>query len=124
MEKNHNIEQVDIFLNEMKNTKKYIDWYAIYMKEVESWLKLTNIKQKKGVLQEYVDRIYVSYDGDDAKHKVDIQLKLALFDDIYNVLERTGRKRVYEVAEGTKEKSFYLEKTKVGRKKKVQVALS
>ena len=79
---------------------------------------MKSVKQKRKVLQQYVERIYVSYDYEDALHKVDINLKLALFDDVYNVTKRVGRKREYEVLEGTTSKSFYMESAKIGRKKK------
>jgi len=118
-EMNYNIEQVDIFLNEIKNTKKYIDWYKIYMTQVDKYYKMKSIKQKRKVLQQYIERIYVSYDFEDALHKVDINLKLALFDDVYNVTKRVGRKREYEIHEGSNSKSFYMESAKLGRKKKV-----
>ena len=51
-----------------------------------------------------------------------MNLRLALFDDVYNLLERVGRKRKYEVEEGTKSKTFYLHESKKGRKKKIQVS--
>ena len=38
-------------------------------------------------------------------------------DIVYNLLERVGRKRKYEVEEGTKSKTFYLHESKKGRKK-------
>ena len=118
IEYNYNIEQIDIFLDEIRNTKKYIDWYKIYMKQMDKFHKMKNIKQRRKVLEDYVDRVEVIYDYEDALHKVDIKLKLALFDDVLNVTKRVGRTRVYDVVEGTKEKSFYFEGAKKGRKKK------
>tara|TARA_Y100001935_G_C17288648_1_gene501916 strand:- start:23 stop:1708 length:1686 start_codon:yes stop_codon:yes gene_type:complete len=121
-ELNYKIEQADIFINELKNTKKYIDWYAIYMKEVDNWLKIKKTIQKKKILEKFVEQIFVEWDEDDKTHRVEMNLRLALFDDVYNLLERVGRKRKYEVEEGTKSKTFYLHESKKGRKKKIQVS--
>ena len=92
------------------------------MKEVDNWPKIKKTIQKKKILEKFVEQIFVEWDEEDKTHRVEMNLRLALFDDVYNLLERVGRKRKYEVEEGTKSKTFYLHESKKGRKKKIQVS--
>jgi site-specific DNA recombinase len=115
------LEELDVFISRLHESKKWIDWFKMYMDDVKRWEKLDSIVKKKNILVSYVDKIYVGYDVDDELHKVEILLRLPLFNDTYKVNKRKGKldkKRGYIVGDGTKNKTLYLQKTKVGRKKK------
>lgn len=120
------IEEVDVYISRLYESKRWVDWYKIYMDDVSKWEKLTKTKDKKELLRQYLDRVEVKYLEDDNLHKVEMFLRLKLFNDKYVVtkdFERDNKGRIkkgreYEVVSGDTEKVVFLNKTKVGRKKK------
>ena len=123
---NSKIEEVDVYISRLHESKKWVDWYKIYMDDVKKWEKLKRISSKKEVLKQYIDRVVVQYDYDDKLHRVEIFLQLKLFNDKYKItkdFERDSRGRIlkgreYEVIDGESRKVMYMNNTKVGRKKK------
>ena len=120
------MEETDIFLSKLNESKTWIEWFKIYMSQVDVWEKLKSIEQKKNILKTYVSKILVSYDEDDLVHKVQMFLRLPLFDDKYthhNKGERNTKgqyvPREVTIEDGSNSKTMYLQKTKVGRKKKI-----
>ena len=121
------IEEVDVYISRLHESKKWVNWYKIYMDNVHKWEKLKKISDKRELLKQYLERIDVQYLCDDKLHKVEIYLKLKLFNDEYKVtkdFERDERGRIlkgreYEVKDGEKRKTMWLPPPKVGRKKKI-----
>ncbi len=122
------IEEVEVYMSRLYENKKWVDWYKIYMDNVDKWEKLKKISDKKELLQQYLERIEVQYLDEDRLHKVEIYLKLKLFNDKYKVtkdFERDERGRIlkgreYEVIDGEKRKTMFMTPPKSGRKKKTQ----
>ena len=120
------IEEVEVYISRLYENKKWVDWYKIYMDNVDKWEKMKKVSDKKELLQQYLERIEVQYLDMDKLHKVEIYLKLKLFNDKYKVtkdFERDERGRIlkgreYEVIDGEKRKTMYLTPSKRGRKKK------
>ncbi len=120
------IEEVEVYTSRLYENKKWVNWYKIYMDSVDKWERLKKISDKKELLQQYLERIEVQFLVDDKLHKVEIYLKLKLFNDKYKVtkdFERDERGRIlkgreYEVIDGEKRKTMYLTPTKTGPKKK------
>ena len=110
------IEEVDVFISRLHESKKWVDWYKMYMDDVEKWEKLKKISDKKELLRQYLEKVTVQYLYDDRLHKVEIYLKLKLFNDKYKVtkdFERDERGRIlkgreYIVVDGDKRKTMYL----------------
>ena len=121
------IEEVEVYMSRLYENKKWVDWYKIYMDSVDKWEKLKKISDKKELLQQYLEKIEVQYLEEDRLHKVEIYLKLKLFNDKYKVtkdFERNERGRIlkgreYEVIDGEKRKTMWIPPSKVGRKKKI-----
>ena len=126
-ELNSKIEETDVYISRLHESKKWVNWYKIYMDSVDKWEKLKKIRDKKELLQQYLERIDVQFLPDDKLHKVEIFLKLKLFNDKYKItkdFERDERGRIlkgreYEVIDGEKRKTMWLPPPKVGRKKKI-----
>jgi hypothetical protein len=125
-ELNSKIEETDVYISRLHESKKWVNWYKIYMDSVDKWEKLKKIRDKKELLQQYLERIDVQFLPDDKLHKVEIFLKLKLFNDKYKItkdFERDERGRIlkgreYEIIDGEKRKTMFLNPPKVGRKKK------
>ena len=125
-EVNGKLEDLEIYVSRLYENKKWVDWFKIYMDDVKKWEQLTDVNKKKELLKTYMERVDVSYDGDDGLHKVEIYLRLHLFNDKYIItkdyerdeLGRIKKGKEYKIEEGSKSKVMYMDKTKVGRKKK------
>ena len=125
-ELNSKIEETDVYISRLHESKKWVNWYKIYMDNVDKWEKLKKIRDKKELLKQYLERIEVQYLPDDKLHKVEIFLKLKLFNDKYKItkdFERDERGRIlkgreYEIIDGEKRKTMFVNPPKVGRKKK------
>ena len=118
------IEEAEIHIGRLYESDKWIDWYKIYMDDVKKWEKIKNIQKKKDVLRQHVRRVNVEYDEVRKLHNVEIFLRLPLFNDKYVVVGREGRKRLYELQDGARNKVLSLTPTKVGRKKKALKVLA
>ena len=82
-------------------------------------MKKTLLKSKLHRIN--VTQVELNYEGSCAVDKAFLELAgMQEYEkvDVYNVTKRVGRKREYEVLEGTTSKSFYMESAKIGRKKK------
>jgi site-specific DNA recombinase len=120
------IDEIDVYISRLHESKKWVDWYKIYMDDVKKWEKIKKVNDRKELLKQYLDRVIVKYDSDDKLHKVEMFLRLKLFNDKYKVtkdFERDSKGRIlkgreYEVIDGESRKVMYLTETKVGRKKK------
>ena len=125
-EVNGQLEEIDVYISRLYENKKWVDWFKIYMDKVKKWEDITDIKEKKDLLKQYIERVDVQYDGDDGLHRVEIYLRLHLFNDKYivtkdferNELGQIKKGREYKIEEGSKSKVLYMDKTKRGRKKK------
>ena len=120
------IEEVDVYISRLYESKKWVDWYKMYMDDVGKWERLKKVKDKKVLLQKYLEKVTVEYNTDDRLHRVEMFLRLKLFNDKYVVTKDYVRDdkgmikkgREYEVKDGKRQKVLYLNETKVGRKKK------
>ena len=120
------IEEVDVYISRLYESKKWVDWYKMYMDDVGKWERLKKAKDKKVLLQKYLEKVTVEYNTDDRLHRVEMFLRLKLFNDKYVVTKDYVRDdkgmikkgREYEVKDGKRQKVSYLNETKVGRKKK------
>lgn len=125
-EVNGKLEDLEIYVSRLYENKKWVDWFKIYMDDVKKWEQLTDVSKKKELLKKYIERVDISYDEVLLIHKVEIYLRLHLFNDKYIVtkdyerdeLGRIKKGREYKIEDGSKSKVMYLDKTKVGRKKK------
>ena len=123
---NSQIEELDVFMSRLYESKRWIDWLQIYMDKVDEWEGLTDLKLKKDLLQQYIEKVDIQYDTNDLLHKVSIHLRLHLFNDkivftsdyLRDKKGRIKKGREYVIEEGEKTKSVYIPKNKVGRKKK------
>ena len=100
------------FLN---NENKWIDWLKKYGRKLDKYRKETNPHKMKEILQEFLDRIYVDYDYTNKRHKLNIILRLPLFDDelVYNddkIRGEDGKK--YKIIEGSSNKEVSFTKPK------------
>ena len=118
-EVNGNIEGIDLHMKRLYESNRWIDWYKIYTDDVKKWEKIKDIQKKKDVLRHYISRVTMEYDEVERVHNIEIYLRLPLFNDKYVVVGTEGKKRLYEIQDGTRNKELRMDLTKVGRKKKV-----
>ena len=121
---NSQIEELDVFMSRLYESKRWIDWLQIYMDKVDEWEGLTDVKLKKDLLQQYIEKIEVEYDTNDLLHKVSIHLRLHLFNDkivftsdyLRDKKGRIKKGREYVIEKGEKSKSIYFTTNFVLRK--------
>ena len=49
------IEETEVFISRLFESKRWIDWLQIYMDKVDEWEGLTDVKLKKDLLLQYVE---------------------------------------------------------------------
>ena len=112
------LEKVSLDIQSVLDENKWIDWLGKH----NSWIgKLKDeytIEEKKEILTEYVDKIYVNFDDTINQHRLKVNLKLPIVDDKYDVL-KGGKNRVYDILNGHRYKELVVDKVKRGRKKKL-----
>ena len=121
MELDSQIEELNIYMSRINESNTWVDWLKIYMKKVDNWKHLTSTKLKKELLRHYIQKITVEYNPDKMLHNVVIHLRLHLFGDELVITKKSVKGvngREYYINKGSKKKSVYLSKTKVGRKPK------
>ena len=112
------LEKVSLDIQSVLDENKWIDWLGKH----NSWIgKLKDeytIEEKKEILTEYVDKIYVNFDDTINQHRLKINLKLPIVDDTYDKM-RGGKNQKYEILNGNRYKDLVVDKVKRGRKKKL-----
>ena len=112
------LEKVSLDIQSVLDENKWIDWLGKH----NSWIgKLKDeytIEEKKEILTEYVDKIYVNFDDTINQHRLKINLKLPIVDDTYDKM-RGGKNQKYEILNGHRYKELVVDKVKRGRKKKL-----
>ena len=112
------LEKVSLDIQSVLDENKWIDWLGKH----NSWIgKLKDeytIEEKKEILTEYVDKIYVNFDDTINQHRLKINLKLPIVDDTYDKM-RGGKNQKYEILNGHRYTELVVDKVKRGRKKKL-----
>jgi len=113
------LHSIDVDKKRLLQNRQWIDWINKYKEKSDYYKGLEDFDEKRKLVQDYIKSVKVDYDDINQHHNVNIELHLKIFDDKYVVKGKNKSGRVYEVVEGSNTKSFFLNKTKVGRKTKV-----
>ncbi len=112
------LQQISLDIQSVMDENRWISW----LDKHNSWIgKLKDeytMDEKKEIITEYVDKVFVNFDEDINQHRLKILLKLPMVDDKYEVL-RGGKNREYEILKGSRYKDLMVDKVKRGRKKKL-----
>ena len=75
------LEQLYEKENLMNKRKDWIDWLGYHDKNIESYRNITNFKERRRVIDYYIDRIIVDYNKDTKQHIIDIHYKYPIVKD-------------------------------------------
>ena len=92
-------------IEEIENSKKWINWIEKFDKRYGDRVNFSN-KDKKEIIENFVERIEVSYDGDKKLHNIDLKFKLPVVDDkrirnkdnVIEIVKGISRKKLKEVS--------------------------
>ena len=71
---------------------EWIDWIGQHHKDVEEYRKVTDVKQKRKILDIYVDKIEISYEHETQQHDIKLNYKYPLVNDgIEYTKDKTSR---------------------------------
>ena len=102
-------------IEDIENSKKWINWIEKFDKRYGDRVKFSD-KDKKEIIENFVERIEVGYDGDKKLHNIDLKFKLPVVDD-----KRVRNKNnVIEIVKGISNKNLKeVSVINVGGRKKV-----
>ena len=108
---NTEITTKQVELDSINKKDKWLDWIDVHLSSVDRINKITDLKERKIVIQNYVERIGLEWDEINKQHTLKISFKLPLVNDGINykkgkrnqfLRDRKGFKK-YEILEGEKD---------------------
>ena len=112
------LEKVSLDIQSVLDENKWIDWLGKHSSWIGKLKDEYTIEEKKEILTEYVDKIYVNFDDTINQHRLKINLKLPIVDDTYDKM-RGGKNQKYEILNGHRYTELVVDKVISGRKKKL-----
>lgn len=67
--------------NLMNKRKDWIDWLSIHKKNIDGYKKVTNFKQRRKIIDYFIDKIVIDYNKDTNQHIIDINYKYPIVKD-------------------------------------------
>ena len=118
------IEEIVTRIEGIRNSKKWINWLERHTEWVSNLEGDMSIEDKKEIVRTHVRKIDVHFEKEENQHRLKIHLNLPIVDDEYKLIEKggKGKKRVYKILNGKSHKETDVPKTKLGRKKKVDLS--
>ena len=98
-------------LDSILQKDKWLDWIEIHLNNVEDLNLITDIKERKKIIKEYIDNIYLDWNEISKQHTLKMSFKLPLVDDGIEykkgkrgqfLRDRKGFNK-YEITDGDKE---------------------
>jgi len=108
---NTEITTKQVELDSINKKDKWLDWIEVHLSNINGINKITDIKERKKVIQNYVQTIGLQWDEINKQHTLKISFKLPLVNDGINykkgkrnqfLRDRKGFKK-YEILEGEKD---------------------
>ena len=107
--------QLDLRIQNIKNKKLWIDWLDTHTSWVKNIHNIESIDDRKELLNRYVNRIMVSFNHEKNHHTIDLNLKIPMVNDGYEVVGKSLGKRKYEIKSGSSYFRTDVPPTKRGR---------
>jgi len=107
--------QLDLRIQNIKNKKLWIDWLDTHTSWVKNINNIESIDDRKELLNRYVNRIMVSYNDKKKNHTIELNLKIPMVNDGYEVVGKNLGKRKYEIKSGSSYFKTDVPPTKQGR---------
>ena len=107
--------QLDLRIQNIKNKKLWIDWLDTHTSWVKNINNIESIDDRKELLNRYVNRIMVSFNHEKNHHTIDLNLKIPMVNDGYEVVGKSLGKRKYEIKSGSSYFKTDVPPTKRGR---------
>jgi len=98
-------------LDSLIQKDKWIDWIEVHLNNVEDLNRITDLKERKKIIKEYIDKIGLNWDEKTKQHTLSMSFKLPLVDDGISykkgksgqfLKDRKGFKK-YDIIDGKKE---------------------
>ena len=107
------IDGLNIRLQDSLTRKTWVDWIKKYSRKIDRFRRNKDFHFRRGILQDFLERIEVDYDDVGKKHDLYVKLKLKLFDDS---IDYTGKivdgKKDYELIDGVDTKMVSVRRKK------------
>jgi len=98
-EVNKEIDKVKEDMLSLQSRDKWIDWVSNMSKEVEE-MKEWNEEEKREKLEQFIKKIYVTYDSDTDLHSLSIDFNVPIVGDKIIYLDGKDKSKGYEIKEG------------------------
>ena len=91
--------------------KKWLNWIDRYSKKIDKYRDTKEKELMKEVYGEVLSKIYVDWDVETKEHILDIRLKLPLFNDKIEYIDKSNKSLGYKLKDGKKSKELRYKKT-------------
>jgi hypothetical protein len=91
--------------------KKWLNWIDRYSKKIDKYRDTKDKELMKEVFGEVLQKIFVDWDVDTKEHILDIRLKLPLFNDKIEYIDKSNKSLGYKLKDGKKSKELRYKKT-------------
>ena len=88
-------------IEKVKESKKWVNWIEKFDRRYGNKVNFTD-KDKKDIIENFVERIVVDYDGKNKTHTIELEFKLPIIDD--RRIRNTDN--VYEIVKGISNKKL------------------
>ena len=91
--------------------KKWLNWIDRYSKKIDKYRDTKDKELMKEVFGEVLQKIFVDWDVDTKEHILDIRLKLPLFNDKIEYIDKTNKSLGYKLKYGKRSQELRYKKT-------------
>jgi site-specific DNA recombinase len=101
----------ELTITDTLTQKKWLNWIDRYSKKIDKYRDTKDKELMKEVFGEVLQKIFVDWDVETKEHVLDIRLKLPLFNDKIEYIDKTNKSLGYKLKDGKKSKELRYKKT-------------
>jgi site-specific DNA recombinase len=101
----------ELTITDTLTQKKWLNWIDRYSKKIDKYRDIKDKELMKEVFGEVLQKIFVDWDVETKEHVLDIRLKLPLFNDKIEYIDKTNKSLGYKLKDGKKSKELRYKKT-------------
>ena len=101
----------ELTITDTLTQKKWLNWIDRYSKKIDKYRDTKDKELMKEVFGEVLQKIFVDWDVETKEHVLDIRLKLPLFNDKIEYIDKSNKSLGYKLKDGKKSKELRYKKT-------------
>ena len=101
----------DLTITDTLTQKKWLNWIDRYSKKIDKYRDTKDKELIKEVFGEVLQKIFVDWDVDTKEHILDIRLKLPLFNDKIEYIDKSNKSLGYKLKYGKRSQELRYKKT-------------